>query len=235
MSITRRSLVIGATLAPAVPAFAEYPTSRVLLVAGQSLALQWQETSVQEAFRDAGGQDWTFVVAGVGGSTLYENGQDGRYWLTNEGTVGPALSAALAEVNASPKPVAMVWSHGQSETFRTGDSAIDFVARYVRGVRRVTKSLRTAIAGNAWATIPCYIQPIGWRMSTATGTGFSPFEYDLVRLAQTQMVAYHDRTDNFHMGAPQGPWVKLQDAVHPTLPEAAKLAANTARAMGLNP
>jgi hypothetical protein len=216
--------LFGAQISSPVVASAR---NRTLLVAGQSLALQWRDPAVQAGYWDTAGPMWDIVVVGRGGSSAMPLAPN-NWWLdVRSGEIGPAMKQALADMRSvHARPDVVLWSQGQADGDRFGRlrmSPEEFVGAYITTVRAILHRLRRECGGSGWRDIPVMIQTIGWRKDPLGNTKRTQ-GYDLIRHAQQVLISSYGHMDNIIPGPTQSPWCDLVDAVHPTISEATKMA-----------
>lgn len=247
--LTRRSLFAGAAMLgfPTFAAAKPKKRDRVLLVAGQSLAVAWESAAVRKAFtqeRHKTGDDasWRVVTTAFNGSSAmadFRNPLSPTNWWVDPNRpkiAGPRMREALQTIRSSRrKPDAVLWIQGQGDGAQwevngsRGLTEDQFIAAYMRAVILISKRLRRACAED-WKSIPFYIQTIGARRDEAGSE--VPFRgFDLIRTAQLNLVAYHGARLNIHLGAVQPLNLPLADVVHPTAQSYRRLARMNARAI----
>jgi hypothetical protein len=236
--LTRRSMFFApAALAAAPVAAAPVSGTKVLVVAGQSLATGWNsQIGVKDAYREAA-PGWEPVVVGRSGSFARQNRlSQENYWLQTDNGNGPVLAEAIAALKAMDRVDAILWSQGQSDggTYtRSGPEHDEWYAQsYQKTVLLILERMRRAVAGRRWRSIPVFIQTIGWRVDRVTKQPFEPHGYSVIRTAQLRMI-YGDiaKEHNLHIGPVQEPWMVLKaDGVHPIAANFCVLARRQAAA-----
>lgn len=230
MMLTKRSLLAGLAALAATPAIAAPGVGgKAILVAGQSLAVDWKHPAVADAFRSTAGPEWDMTVIAKGGTSALFN-PSGRCWTAEDGGIGPVLAMALAHlrglVTAGQNFNVLNWSQGQADGVCFNLAIHDpeeWTAGYSKAVLFILESLRKVIAGDRWRSIPVMIQTIGWRRDETGGVYELP-GYMMVRLAQTMLVQRYGARHNLHLGPVQTYWDELRDPVHPTIGTHCRLA-----------
>lgn len=218
--------VLAATLVtPAVSA-----ERRHLFVAGQSLASPWATAPVQDAFRaerEAMGDTttWTISVGAVGNSAALKDNAASidRWWIDNDGNIGPSLTFSVEQMKRSLVPTEILWIQGQSDATafaRAGVSPNVFKARYKHAVIRIIRHLRAGVG----AKVPVYIQTVGQRRNGEI------MGDRLIREAQLELISEEWALD-FRLGAVQPMSLPLKDYVHPTEDGSIEMAKRNARAI----
>jgi hypothetical protein len=236
--LTRRSMFFApAALAAAPVAAAPVSGTKVLVVAGQSLATGWNsQIGVKDAYREAA-PGWEPVVLGKAGTWARYNPVS-RYdwWVNTNNTNGPVLKEVVAALRQMGRVDAILWSQGQADgggyTGKDPERDARYAAMYQRTVLLILERMRRASAGGRWREIPVFVQIIGWRMDRATKQLFEPHGYSVIRTAQLQMVEGDiAKEHNLHLGPVQEPWMQLKaDGVHPTTENFCVLARRQAAA-----
>lgn len=215
-----RAFVFAAMLAAvlSIPAAAAPDRPRVLLVAGQSLAVMWVNGPAHRAFVASrpDGHRWTVIRGALSASAAmrsmtlpgYED-----YWWIDDRRPGPAMRKAFDAIDkAEVKPTVILWSQGQTDAASARASGLtraEFRAQYKTALLRIFRALRKR-TGRPVLSVPIYIETLGPR------AGRQYAGDDWVREAQRELVAEHGARLNIHLGPVLPMNLPLRDSVHPS-------------------